>query len=125
MYLQNKVEVLKYYKYIYITDTKSVFFLPIESGFPPHCPAYLPIYLQMEVKKNDDLHKELEDKLGHPRHFLDLHAPENDSKPSPDWLNTNKHSKTASEGDVMPHSRNPAPTPLSALSIFIFFFFSF
>lgn len=91
------------------------FFLPIESWFPPHCPAYLPIYLQRELKKNDDLHKELEDKLGHPRHFLDLHAPENDSKPSPDWLNTNKHSKTASEGDVMPHSRNPAPTPLSAL----------
>ena len=90
------------------------FFLPIESGFPPHCPAYLPIYLQMEVKKNDDLHKELEDKLGHPRHFLDLHAPENDSKSSPDWLNTNKHSKTASEGDVTAHSSNPAPTPLSA-----------
>ena len=88
--------------------------MPIESGFPPHCPAYLPIYLQMEVKKNDDLHKELEDKLGQPKHFLDLYAPENDSKPSPDWLNTIKHSKTASEGDVTAHSSNPAPTPLSA-----------
>ena len=69
----------------------------------------------MEVKKNDDLHKELEDKLGQPKLFLDLHAPENDSKSSPDWLNTNKHSKTASEGDVTAHSRNPAPTPLSVL----------
>ena len=88
--------------------------MPIASGLTPHCPAYLPIYLQMEVKKNDDLHKELEDKLGHPRHFLDLHAPENDSKSTPDWLNTNKHSKTASEGDVTAHSSNPAPTPLSA-----------
>ena len=88
--------------------------MPIESGFPPHCPAYLPIYLQMEVKKNDDLHKELEDELGEPKHFLDLYAPENDSKSTPDWLNTNKHSKTASEGDVTAHSSYPAPTPLSA-----------
>ena len=68
----------------------------------------------MEVKKNDDLHKELEDELGEPKHFLDLYAPENDSKSTPDWLNTNKHSKTASEGDVTAHSSYPAPTPLSA-----------
>ena len=129
---ESKNELLSPYKCIYkiklncwnITNLSILqiqnqyFFLPIASGLTPHCPAYLPIYLQMEVKKNDDLLKELEDKLGHPRHFLDLDAPENDSKSTPDWLNTNKHSKTASEGDVTAHSRNPAPTPLSALRLF-------
>ena len=126
---ESKNELLSPYKCIYkiklncwnITNLSILqiqnqyFFLPIASGLTPHCPAYLPIYLQMEVKKNDDLLKELEDKLGHPRHFLDLDAPENDSKSTPDWLNINKHSKTASEGDVTAHSSNPAPTPLSAL----------
>ena len=129
---ESKNELLSPYKCIYkiklncwnITNLSILqiqnqyFFLPIASGLTPHCPAYLPIYLQMEVKKNDDLLKELEDKLGHPRHFLDLDAPENDSKSTPDWLNINKHSKTASEGDVTAHSSNPAPTPLSALTIF-------
>ena len=127
---ESKNELLSPYKCIYkiklncwnITNLSILqiqnqyFFLPIASGLTPHCPAYLPIYLQMEVKKNDDLLKELEDKLGHPRHFLDLDAPENDSKSTPDWLNINKHSKTASEGDVTAHSSNPAPTPLSALT---------
>ena len=68
----------------------------------------------MEVKKNDDIHKELENKLGHSKLSLDLYAYDSNDSKSPDWLNTNKHSKTASEGDVTAHSSNPAPTPLSA-----------
>ena len=91
MYLQNKVELLKYYKFIYITDTKSVFFLPIANWYLPLSHVYLPIDWKMKVKNNDDLHKDLEDKLGHPKLFLVLYAPENDAKPSPDWINTNKH----------------------------------
>ena len=67
------------------------FFLPIANWYLPLSHVYLPIDWKMKVKNNDDLHKDLEDKLGHPKLFLVLHAPENDAKPSPDWLNTNEH----------------------------------
>ena len=67
------------------------FFLLIANWYLPLSHVYLPIDWKMKVKNNDDLHKDLEDKLGHPKLFLVLYAPENDAKPSPDWLNTNKH----------------------------------
>ena len=79
-------KVLKCYKNIYNSDTKSVFFLspPIDSN--------------KQVEKKEYLHKEIEDKYGQPKVFLVPCAPEIAAKCIFDTIDNDLYSKTSSEG---------------------------
>ena len=90
--------MLKCYKYIYNSDLKSVFFLPIANWSLPHSPVYLPIYLNIQVEKKEYLHKEIEDKDGQPKVFLIPYAPEIAAKCIFDTIDNDLYSKSGSEG---------------------------
>ena len=90
--------MLKCYKYIYNSDTKSVFFLLIANWSLPHSPVYLPIYLNIQVEKKEYLHKEIEDKDGQPKVFLIPYTPEIAAKCIFDTIDNDLYSKSGSEG---------------------------
>ena len=94
-YCQRNVstKVLKCYKNIYNSDTKSVFFLSL-----PLSHVYPPIDSNKQVEKKEYLHKEIEDKYGQPKVFLVPCAPEIAAKCIFDTIDNDLYSKMSSEG---------------------------
>ena len=121
-------KVLKCYKYIYNSDTKSVFFLLIANWSLPHSPVYLPIYLNIQVEKKEYLHKEIEDKDGQPKVFLLPYAPEIAAKCIFDTIDNDLYSKSGSEGSPnLISTKVPLPHEVlySMLYTFVFYWESF
>ena len=90
--------MLKCYKYIYNSDTKSVFFLLIANWSLPLSHVYPPIDSNKQVEKKEYLHKEIEDKYGQPKVFLVPCAPEIAAKCIFDTIDNDLYSKSGSEG---------------------------